>query len=187
MGTDKSKLVLGGLTFVQRIATALSAVTNTVSIVGTRDANLDNGLPIVPDIHEKWGALGGLHAACSACRSEWAVVVACDLPFVTGALLARLVGLCADLDGGDGWEAVAPVQSDGRPQPLCAVYRVSPCVKIAEELIKSGEHRPVVLLQSAHTRWVAFAELADLDNAARFFDNMNTPVEYDRARQTVGS
>ena len=177
MGTDKSRLVLGGQTFVERVATAQSAVTNVVSLVGNRHANVESGLPTIPDVYEKWGALGGIHAALSACRAEWAAVVACDLPFVSGALLVRLTSLRSDFD------AVAPVQSDGRPQPLCAIYRVGPCLKIAEKLIQSGEHRPIALLQSARTRWVAFKELADLDGANRFFDNMNTPDDYARARK----
>lgn len=188
MGTDKAQLVLAGQTFVERVATALSAVTNEISIVGAGQHespnSLQHNLPIVPDIHEKWGALGGLHAAFAACRSEWAIVVACDLPFVTGGLLTQLVRLSAELEG---CEAVAPVQGDGRPQPLCAVYRCAPCVKIASELIKSGEHRPVALLQSARTRWVAFSELAGLDDADQLFDNLNTPDDYERARQMPGS
>jgi molybdopterin-guanine dinucleotide biosynthesis protein A len=180
MGADKSKLVLDGQTFVERVATALSSVANTITVVGKRHANVQSKLPTVFDIYEKWGALGGLHAALSACQADWAVVVACDLPFVTGALLARLVSLRADID------AVVPVQRDGRPQPLCAIYRVGPCLKIAEELIESGEHRPIALVQSARTRLVAFEDLADLDGANRFFDNMNTPDDYARAQKGDG-
>jgi molybdopterin-guanine dinucleotide biosynthesis protein A len=180
MGTDKSQLVLGGQTFVERVATALSSVTNAITVVGKRHANIQSSLRTVSDIYEQWGALGGLHAALSACRADWAVVVACDLPFVTGELLARLASLCADLD------VVVPVQRDGRPQPLCAIYRVGPCLKIAEKLIQSGEHRPIALLQSGRTRWVAFEELADLDGANRFFDNMNTPGDYARAQKGDG-
>ena len=177
MGTDKSQLVLGGQTFVERAATALSAITSAVWIVGNNEAHPDYRLPTVPDIYEKWGALGGVHAALSACRDDWAAVVACDLPFVSGELLVRLLSLRA------GFDAVAPVQRDGRPQPLCAIYRVGPCLEIAEKLIQSGEHRPISLLQSVRTRWVAFEELADLDGANRFFDNLNTPDDYARARK----
>ena len=78
---------------------------------------------------------------------------------------------------------MVPVQSDGRPQPLCAIYRVDPCLKIAEKLIQSGEHRPIALLQSARTCWVAFEDLANLDGANRFFDNMNTPDDFARAQK----
>jgi molybdenum cofactor guanylyltransferase len=184
MGTDKSQLVLGGQTFVERVATALSSVTNAITVVGKRHANIQSSLRTVSDIYEQWGALGGLHAALSACRADWAVVVACDLPFVTGELLARLASLRDSLR--DDLDVVVPVQRDGRPQPLCAIYRVGPCLKIAEKLIQSGEHRPIALLQSGRTSWVAFEELADLDGANRFFDNMNTPGDYARAQKGDG-
>jgi molybdopterin-guanine dinucleotide biosynthesis protein A len=116
-----------------------------------------------------------LHAALAACSTPWAAVVACDLPFVSGGLFTRLANLRED------FEAVAPVQDDGWTQPLCALYRVDPCLAIAEKLIKSGERRPVTLLQSVRTRWVQFAELTDLPSATRFFSNMNTPEDYARA------
>jgi molybdopterin-guanine dinucleotide biosynthesis protein A len=184
MGTDKARLVLGGQTFFERIASALQVVASTVSVVSSsREGDHHrvrlNGhtLPVVTDVFEKWGALGGLHAALASARAEWAAVVACDLPFVTGDLLLRLASLCADYD------AVAPVQDDGRPQPLCAIYRTTACRPLIEKLIKGGERRPVTLLQSLRTRWVAFEELADLDGASRFFENVNTPEDYARAQR----
>jgi molybdopterin-guanine dinucleotide biosynthesis protein A len=83
----------------------------------------------------------------------------------------------------ENFAAVAPIQSDGRPQPLCALYQVVPCLNQAAQLIKSGERRPLALLQSVGARWVSFAELADLVGADRFFDNINTPQDYFRITQ----
>jgi molybdopterin-guanine dinucleotide biosynthesis protein A len=82
----------------------------------------------------------------------------------------------------DDSEAVAPIQADGIPQPLCSLYRVEPCLQLAEELIKSRERKPIALLQSVRTRWVEFSELAGLENANSFFDNINTPADYARLR-----
>ncbi|HLN97120.1 MAG TPA: molybdenum cofactor guanylyltransferase, partial [Pyrinomonadaceae bacterium] len=135
------------------------------------------GLPVVRDIYPGWGALGGVHAALSACSATWAFVVACDFPFVTSQLFAKLAGLRGD------FEAVAPIQSDDIPQPLCSLYRVEPCLEVAEQLIKSGERKPVALLQSVRTRWVPYPELNELAGADRFFDNINTPQDYARAKQ----
>ena len=87
----------------------------------------------------------------------------------------------------EGFDAVAPVQDDGWPQPLCALYRVDPCLALAEKLIRSGERKPVTLLQSVRTRWVGFKELADLDGAKRFFANINTPDDYLREQQKGAS
>jgi molybdenum cofactor guanylyltransferase len=109
------------------------------------------------------------------------LVVACDLPRVKASLFHRLLSLRQDFD------AVAPLQPDGRRQPLCALYCVAECLPRSSALIESGERKPVALLQSVSTRWVQFAELADLPGAEDFFDNINTPQDYLRISKESGS
>jgi molybdopterin-guanine dinucleotide biosynthesis protein A len=179
MGTDKARLELDGLNFVERIESALAFITTRASLVGVP---LERGaawpaLTVVSDVHVKWGALGGLHAALAACEAEWAAVVACDLPFVTGELFVRLASLRENFD------AVMPLQADGRLQPLCALYRVSKALPRVEELIANGERRPRALLGLIQTRTVAFEELGDLPGADSFFLNVNTPEDYAHARK----
>jgi molybdopterin-guanine dinucleotide biosynthesis protein A len=184
MGTDKSRLTLNGESFVERIARELSFLTPSVSLVGNNTAeiqiNLSFSVARFPDVYPRWGALGGLHAALSASRGDWAMVVACDFPFVTRDLFHRLAGRRED------FEAVAPVQNDLIPQPLCALYRVRACLGQAEHLINSGERKPIALLQSVRTRWVPFGELTDLRGSAHFFDNINTPEDYAQANEESG-
>ena len=170
MGADKSQLLLDEQTFVERIAATLRMVTDSVSLVG--GSGSEANLPVVADVYPKWGALGGLHAALSACRREWAIVVACDLPLVTAELFERLASLR------DEHDAVVPIQPDGRPQPLAALYRTDPCRRVATELIEAGRRRPLDLLETVKTRWVEFAEIAKLTQAERFFVNINTPEDY---------
>ena len=55
-------------------------------------------------------------------------MVACDFPFVTGELFDRLASVRQH------FEAVAPIQQDGIPQPLCSLYRVKPCLRLAERI-----------------------------------------------------
>lgn len=174
MGTNKARLMLGGQSFVRRIAAALSSISGQVRLVGGETEA--ETLAFVPDVHREWGALGGLHAALDACRSPWAAIVACDLPFVTGQLFRRLA------DFRENFEAVVPVQSDGRLQPLCALYRASACLSLSRELIAAGERRPRVLLEHARARRIAPCELADLSGADRFFTNVNTPEDYRQAK-----
>ena len=178
MGEDKSRLRLGGRSFVEIAAGALAAVSNRVRVVGSRPGVESHGLPVVRDIHVGLGALGGLHAALAACEAEWAAVISCDLPFVTRELFDRLASLRgADVD------AVAPLQEDGRPQPLCALYTAARCHEAADALIRAGELRPRALLKAVRTRWVPFDELSDLDGSRRFFDNVNTPDDYEEAKR----
>jgi molybdopterin-guanine dinucleotide biosynthesis protein A len=176
MGEDKSRLSLGGRTFVGAAARALRAVTAGVSVVSSRPDAGAHGLRVIPDARVGLGALGGLHAALSSCVAEWAAVVACDLPFVTGELLARLASLRAD-----SADAVVPLQEDGRVQPLCALYRARVCLAGVEEMIRAGELRPRLLLSRVRALPVAFEGLRDLEGSARLFLNVNTPEDYARA------
>jgi molybdopterin-guanine dinucleotide biosynthesis protein A len=71
---------------------------------------------------------------------------------------------------------------------LCAgtrwtLYSPARCLEATERLIRTGELRPRVLLRAVRTRWVSFAELSDLDGSQHFFDNVNTPADFERARQ----
>jgi molybdopterin-guanine dinucleotide biosynthesis protein A len=172
MGVDKSRLRLGRRTLVEIAAGALATVSERVRVVGSRPGVEAHGLTVVRDVHEGLGALGGLHAALAACGAPWAAVVSCDLPFVTAELFERLASL-----RGEEVDAVAPLQEDGRPQPLCALYAAR-CLRAAERLIRAGELRPRALLQTVRTRWVTFEELSDLEGSGLFFENVNTPADY---------
>ena len=172
MGRDKCELTLDGQTFVERISDRMKRVTSSIKVVGRLVGQ--SRLSHVTDVYPGWGALGGVHAALANCSGEWALVVACDFPFVTTDLFARMENLSS------GFDAAAPVQADGVPQPLCTLYRVEPCLAQAEQLIKSGERKPIALLQSVRTRWIAFEELAELEGSESFFYNINTPEDYAR-------
>jgi molybdopterin-guanine dinucleotide biosynthesis protein A len=178
MGTDKSRLEFGGQPSVERIAAELRSITRRVSLVGPGRADFYPDLRIIPDVHERWGALGGIHAALRAGVSAWALIVACDLPFVTHDLCSRLLTLSRQ----ESPDAVVPIQPDGRPQPLCALYRREPCLLEAERLIASGEHTPRALLFNVNTRWIRAEELTDLPGAENFFFNVNTPADYEQAQ-----
>jgi molybdopterin-guanine dinucleotide biosynthesis protein A len=170
MGTDKSQLRLENQTFTERVAETLEQVSDAIILVGARHEHAK--YKSVADVYPGWGALGGLHAALAACESEWAIVVACDLPFVTAGLFNYLALLRENCD------AVVPLQPDERPQPLAALYRIEPCRQRAAELIESGRRRPRDLLELVNTRWVPFNELRNLDQAEKFFVNINTPDDY---------
>jgi molybdenum cofactor guanylyltransferase len=183
MGSDKSRLRFGELTAVERIANALSSMATRVFTVGKPEMeSLTTALPHVADLYQQWGALGGIHAALNAAESEWIAVVACDLPFVTKELFARLWSVTSESEATD---AIVPIQADGWPQPLCAFYRRESCLKKIEELIAVGEHMPRALLATVTTRWVRPDEVGDLPGAANFFFNTNTPGDYERAKQIL--
>lgn len=178
MGADKAHLRLGGRTLVGRAADALGAVCRRVSVVSAKPDAAEFGLPVVADLFRGVGALGGLHAALAGASARWVAVLSCDLPFASGPLFERLASF-----RGPDFDAVAPRQPDGRPQPLCALYAQAPCLAAAEELLRAGELRPRVLLERVRTRWAEWDELKDLPGAARLFLNLNTPEDFAAAEK----
>ncbi|HEX5702772.1 MAG TPA: molybdenum cofactor guanylyltransferase [Pyrinomonadaceae bacterium] len=180
MGQDKAQLRLGAQTILERIAAELSPVTSSVTLVGSPEAYAGHSLPTVPDVYEKWGALGGIHAALSAAKTDWIIVIACDLPFVKRDLFEWLKSFVAD-----SIDSIVPMQADGRPQPVCALYRRETCLPEIERLISAGEHTPRALLANVRTRYVEFSELGDLRGAENYFLNLNTPGDLERARWLV--
>src|ERR1044071_5924859 len=85
MGRDKSRLMLGSRTTVERIAEAMAEVATRVRLVGRlKDGHGDgNRFEALPDLADSWGPLGGIQAALHAAEAEWCLVIACDLPFVS--------------------------------------------------------------------------------------------------------
>ena len=173
MGRDKAELIFAGHSSIERIA---SELPSPVTLVGSRHEYRHLSLNNVPDLHENWGALWGIHASLADAKKPWAAIVACDLPFVTRELFARLRSLSDETT-----DAVVPIQPDGRPQPLCAFYRPKTCLPEAEKLIAQGEHTPRALLAKVKTQWVEFQQLADLPGANNFFFNVNTPADFELA------
>jgi molybdopterin-guanine dinucleotide biosynthesis protein A len=176
MGQDKARLKFGDFTAVDLVADALHGVTDFVTTVGRLEAN-DSDLPNIPDLRRAWGPLAGIEAALRHATSSYSLIVGCDFPFVTAKLFERLMQSTEDAD------AVVPLQNDGRPQPLCAVYRVETCLPATEHALAGNEHSPRAVLDKVRTCHLPFSEISHLEGAEHFFFNVNTPENYRRAQE----
>lgn len=191
MGSDKAQLRIQNKTFIEHAANALYKITKgKISIVGNLPfanmrINLSSGevceLPVLPDIQTKnsRAAIVGLHAALAQAEKNWAVVAACDMPFVTGDLFGRLAAFISEND----FDAVVPLQPDGKPQPLCAFYECAACLPKIEEILCGEDWSLQSLLRQINTRFVGFSEIRDLPDSEYFFLNINTPEDYLAARK----
>jgi molybdenum cofactor guanylyltransferase len=178
-GVDKAALLLGGTRIIDRQLAILTALSEDVLIVAndaTRYAAFP--LPVIPDVVPGTGALGGIYSALQAARHELVVIVACDLPFVTRALLDRLIG-----EAVDEADAVVPRSSRGL-EPLCAVYRKR-CAPVLRERIDRQALQVSALLDVLQVRELGPESLEPFDPDGRLFANVNTPHDYARARAWV--
>lgn len=186
MGRPKAELTIGGKTFIDLAADALLAIADDgIRIVGGRFSS-GEGLAVLPDVEltsdgeRPGGALVGLYSAFTAAQSEWIAVLACDMPFVTRGVFERLAMI--DRAAAD---AVVPVDVTGTPQPLCAFYRRAVCLTASSKCLDSGNRSLRALLDVVRTRFVPAGEFKGAAEPNTVFLNVNTPDDYDRAKQLI--
>ncbi|HKP10862.1 MAG TPA: molybdenum cofactor guanylyltransferase [Blastocatellia bacterium] len=174
MGRDKAWLELGGVTMIERVVAALRPVTARVTVIANRSEYTRLNLPVVADTYVGVGPLEAIRTALANARQPRVVLAGCDLPFVTPELFTHLLRV------GGGAQAVVPLNEGGRFEPLCAVYSAAALAAVTG-LIAAGERKVSRLFERVPTRFVAFAELERLDGARLFFENINSPEDYERA------
>jgi molybdopterin-guanine dinucleotide biosynthesis protein A len=176
-GADKASLVVGGARIIERQLAALASVTDDIRIVSNDpDRYAVLGVRVIQDQIRDAGPLGGLHAALVDAAHHGVIVLACDLPFVTPALLETLA---IEFGGGDEIDAVVPRSTRGL-EPLCAVYSTR-LAEVARRLIDAGKLDVRGLLQDVRVSELRPERLAPFDDASVFL-NVNTPHDYERAR-----
>ncbi len=180
MGRNKALLPIGRKPCLEWVIAAARAVTSEITVV-TSDPQVrafchEWGVTLASDHYRGVGPLAGLHAALARCRGEAALVLACDLPFLTGEFLRLLEESFGET------EAVVPLDAKGHPQPLCALYAVA-CLPVVTDLIEHGERRMGRVLERLTVRFLAFSEIAHLPGAEDFFWDLDTPEDYRRARR----
>ena len=149
-------------------------------IIGPPDVYANLGIRVVPDDGENLGPLGGISTALRIATCEWNLIVGCDMPFLTREwlefLIAQAVGSSADV--------VIPLNERGF-EPLCAMYRKSARRTIAKAL-ERGVRKITEGLTTLTLASIAPAEWKAFDPCGRLFKNVNTPEDYDEARESMG-
>lgn len=181
MKTDKAFLETGGETFVERAVKNLAATCeNRVKIVLNKTQTsfiekISADVSYIFDVLENRGALGGIHAALKNCETKYAIILAVDLPLVTTEAIEKLAAITLN---SNKFIAVVPRQTDGKFQPLCAVYRTKYCLPPLERLMNENDSASVKeFLKTISPRFIDRNKLTADDSADIFF-NVNQPSDF---------
>src|SRR5579875_3832675 len=99
LGRDKALLTIDGETLLARALRCVASVTAEQLVIGPPErAAQAPGVRVVPDAYPGSGPLGGIYSALQAASHDSVLVVACDMPFLNGALLAYLLTLAPGYD-----------------------------------------------------------------------------------------
>ncbi len=164
-------------TLLGHVVNTVSRLTDDVVLVANDDPGV-TGARVVGDLYPRSGSLGGIYSGLAAVAHDLAFIAAADMPFLNPTLILDLVGQASRVD------AVVPV-TDGRPEPLHAVYRKS-VLKPARQRIERRELKVAPVFDAVSTIWVHEHDLRVLDPDLRSFWNLNTPDDYERAVALAG-
>jgi molybdopterin-guanine dinucleotide biosynthesis protein A len=133
-----------------------------------------NGLTVITDLVSGVGPIGGILTGATYTREEYCQILPADSPLPNRDVLNYLAA-CAN-----GYDAVVPVWSDGRAEPLHGLYRARNTAREAEALIARGEYAVISLVRSLNARSISVEELQQFDRELITFLNVNTREDINR-------
>jgi molybdopterin-guanine dinucleotide biosynthesis protein A len=160
LGFPKALLRLGsGRTLIEDTVGKLRRLSDDVLVIANDPVFDVHGARRVADLVPGAASLGGIYTAVSAARRDRVIVVGCDMPFLSVALLAELAALEGD--------AIVP-RIDGYPEPLHAVYSKA-CLPAIQRRIEAGQLKIAGFFADVDVRFVDEVERGS-------FRNVNTPA-----------
>ncbi len=172
MHRDKAALSYQGRSQLDRAFELASRHVSPVFVSVRADQTTDRTRaqrPMIIDCVAGEGPTVGIRSALAAHPHAAWLVLACDLPFLSDAVLFQLLG---ERDPGSVATAYRSAH-DGLPEPLCAIWEPAASAALAAYQAVGGHCPRKFLIR--HTPRL----LEPID--ARALDNVNTPEEYAEA------
>lgn len=178
LGRNKALELVGGVPLIARVTSAIEPISSeTVVVVAEEEQASVLPLPtqarVVRDLYPNSGSLGGILTGLTAASRAWALVVACDMPFLSQALLADMASARSSYD------AVVPLL-DGRPEPIHALYSKD-CIGPIRKNVDAGELKISAFFEMVRVKYLPQLKVEALDPGLWSFFNVNTPADLEIA------
>jgi molybdenum cofactor guanylyltransferase len=178
-GRSKARAIVGGLPTIERVLSVLEVISGEIILVTApekADVPGKDRVRVVFDAYPGKGPLGGIYTGLLEIKSEIAIVVACDMPFLNPKLLIHMCEIA------EGYDAVVPRLGGEMMEPLHAVYSKN-CVTVMKAGLESGVLAIAPILPGINVRYMSKEEYLPLDPRMLSFFNINYPEDFDRANR----
>ena len=175
-GQDKALLEWRGRPLATHVARTVQSAAGSATFVGSIEKYQHLGYRVIPDPIDGFGPLAGLLAALDDSTSEWNLVVACDMPYLTPAFLGFLLSEARE----SAADVLLPVDAGGRPEPLCAVYSLGAGNAI-RQAVDSGVHKMTRAFESLRIKQLLPEQYQKFSPHGKLFTNLNLPQDLDVA------
>ena len=167
MGTDKGTLVLKEKTFIQHIIDAMEPLVGDIIIVSDNPNHIIFGIKRIEDTIKDAGPLAGIYSGLQYSKTNYNLVVSCDVPLITSEVLSKLI------ENHEEGLDVVQLESHQKTMPLTALYNKL-CTQTIKDLLDKGERRVRFAVSQFKTKNVKLDDR--LSSATK---NINTKEEFD--------
>ena len=187
IGTDKGMIDLNGRVLISYVIESLRPVVDEIIVVvGSEERvpyyrnTVEDDVQVIPDMYDDGSPMIGLITGLTHAKGTYAVVAACDMPFINSDLVDLLFLLSFELNG------TLLVKPNGWVEPLPAVYKVDIGKKKAIQLRTQGDLRLRKVLETLpNVARIQVERLKVIDPELRSFFDLDTKDLYDEALKII--
>lgn len=165
MGTDKGFLSFNGKSFMQHSIDALKPFVEDIMIISNNTDYDVFGFKRIEDAIENAGPLAGVYSGLKHSKTNYNLVLSCDIPLISSTILQKLI------DAMDDDSEIIQIESQGKTMPLIALYKKK-CEPLFLELLNDGERRLQYAVNQCQVKNVVLN-----DEETYFTQNINTPEQ----------
>ena len=180
LGHDKITEKVGNTTLLGKVISGIDSLSKDIVIVTAEERDFteftDNPkVKTVSDIFPGRGSLGGIYTGLVKSESFYNLVIAADMPFLNGGLLAYMTEVA------DGFDFIIP-RIGTFFEPLHSIYSKN-CISPIETMINKNRRVIIELFDFVKVRYVEAEEIDRFDPEHLSFFNINTIEDLELARK----
>ncbi|MFA5629252.1 MAG: molybdenum cofactor guanylyltransferase [Dehalococcoidales bacterium] len=177
LGTDKAEVKLNNESvMIQLIAEKLSELTDDIVVSSNGKFYEAITVPVkwITDVKPGAGSLMGLYSGLLAVKHDFAIAVACDMPFINLGLLKYMISLPRDYD------ALLP-KIDGKTEQFHSIYSRN-CIPRMEKFLDAGNLKITAFLKDINVKYLSEDIIDKYDPRRLAFFNVNTAEQLSEAQ-----
>ena len=182
-GQDKGLLQLANKPLIEYVLDAISTLVDEKMVVASSKVQAENyakllgsDVNVLIDVDDAQSPLVGALTGFKEAHGRYALLLACDTPFVSRDVVSLLFEVCINRN------AVIPRWPNGYIEPLQAVYCAKPAYEAAKNALSEGKlNMQSMIDRLCSVRYVSTLVLQQLDPELRTFFNINTPLDLKKA------
>lgn len=173
MGTDKGFLKLNNRLFIKHIINAIKPLVSEIIIVSDNKDYDVFGLKRVEDDIKNAGPLSGVHSGLKTSKTQYNLVLSCDIPLITTKILKKL------LNGIDKHTDIIQIVSQGKSMPLIALYKKQ-CETVFFQLLHKNERRMYYAINQCNLKTIVLQPEEEI-----YTRNINTPEDFKKIESLI--